>query len=384
MVERIIKSLRDRRNNILSGNVNCIPSPFVRFRNDFPGIEQGRYYLISASTKVGKTQLMNYLFLYNSVLYSYYHPEKVHLRVLYYNLEETQEAITLRFMCHLLYILSDKTIRKTPNDLKSVREDKVIEEEILNKFEMEPYKSILEYFENTVTFLDDKNPYGVYKQSKKYAESNGVTHTKKLQVKNSDGDVVDERDIFDYYTPYDPKEYVMIVIDHISLISPDGKQDLREGINTLSGYLVQLRNKYNYIPVVVQQQSNETANLEAFKANKIRPTVAGLSDSKYTGKDVNVMLGLSNPYAFEMNSYAGYDLSKLKGNARFLEVVINRDGESNGMIGLYFDGAVNYYEELPPPRSREYNEVVECVERRRNSLLMLISKVKHLIINKND
>lgn len=384
MVERIIKSLRDRRNNILSGNVNCIPSPFVRFRNDFPGVEQGRYYLISASTKVGKTQLMNYLFLYNSVLYSYYHPEKVHLRVLYYNLEETQEAITLRFMCHLLYILSDKTIRKTPNDLKSVREDKVIEEEILNKFEREPYKSILEYFENTVTFLDDKNPYGVYKQSKKYAESNGVTHTKKLQVKNSDGDVIDERDIFDYYTPYDPKEYVMIVIDHISLISPDGKQDLREGINTLSGYLVQLRNKYNYIPVVVQQQSNETANLEAFKANKIRPTVAGLSDSKYTGKDVNVMLGLSNPYAFEMNSYAGYDLSKLKGNARFLEVVINRDGESNGMIGLYFDGAVNYYEELPPPRSSEYNEVVERVERRRNSLLMLISKVKHLIINKND
>ena len=384
MVERIIKSLRDRRNNILSGNVNCIPSPFVRFRNDFPGIEQGRYYLISASTKVGKTQLMNYLFLYNSVLYSYHHPDKVHLRVLYYNLEETQEAITLRFMCHLLYILSDKTIRKTPNDLKSVREDKVIEEEILNKFEMEPYKSILEHFETTVTFLDDKNPYGVYKQSKKYAESNGVTHTKKLQVKNSDGEIIDERDIFDYYTPYDPKEYVMIVIDHISLISPDGKQDLREGINTLSGYLVQLRNKYNYIPVVVQQQSNETANLEAFKANKIRPTVAGLSDSKYTGKDVNVMLGLSNPYAFEMNSYAGYDLSRLKGNARFLEVVINRDGESNGMIGLYFDGAVNYYEELPPPRTQEYNDVVERVERRRSSLLMLISKVKHLIINKND
>ena len=384
MVGRIIKNLRDRRNNIISGNVNCIPSPFVRFRNDFPGIEQGRYYLISASTKVGKTQLMNYLFLYNSVLYSYYHPDKVHLRVLYYNLEETQEAITLRFMCHLLYILSNKTIRKTPNDLKSVREDKVIDEEILNKFEREPYKSILEYFENTVTFLDDKNPYGVYKQSKKYAESNGVTHTKKLQVKNSEGEVIDERDIFDYYTPYDPKEYVMIVIDHISLISPDSKQDLREGINTLSSYLVQLRNKYNYIPVVVQQQSNETANLEAFKANKIRPTVAGLSDSKYTGKDVNVMLGLSNPYAFEMNAYAGYDLSRLKGNARFLEVVINRDGESNGMIGLYFDGAVNYYEELPPPRTREYNDVVERVERRRNSLLMLISKVKHLIINKND
>lgn len=120
-------------------------------------------------------------------------------------------------MCHLLYILSDKTIRKTPNDLKSVREDKVIDESILDMFEKEPYKSILEYFENTVTFLDDKNPYGIYKQSKKYAENNGVTYTKKLQVKNNSGEVVDERDVFDYYIPYDPKEYVMIVIDHISL-----------------------------------------------------------------------------------------------------------------------------------------------------------------------
>lgn len=384
MVDRIIRELRERRNNILNGNVNCIPSPFMRFRNDFPGIEQGRYYLISASTKVGKTQLMNYLFLYNSVLYSYYHPDKVHLRVLYYNLEEKQEVITIRFMCHLLYILSDKTIRKTSDDLKSVREDNVIDEEILDMFEREPYRSILEYFESVVTFLDDKNPYGVYKQSKKYAENNGVVHTKKLQVKNNSGEIVDERDVFDYYTPYDPKEYVMIVIDHISLISPDGKQDLREGINTLSGYLVQLRNKYNYIPVVVQQQSSETSNLEAFKASKIRPTVAGLSDSKYTGKDANVMLGLSNPYAFEMNSYAGYDLTRLKGNARFLEVVINRDGESNGMIGLYFDGAVNYYEELPPPRTQEYNRLVEGVVKRNNSLLLLISKVKRLIHNKDD
>jgi len=148
--------------------------------------------------------------------------------------------------------------------------------------------------------------------------------------------------------------------------------------------LIQLRNKYNYIPVVVQQQSTEISNLEAFKANKIRPTVASLSDSKYTGKDANVMLGLSNPYAFEMNSYAGYDLTRLKGNARFLEVVINRDGESNGMIGLYFDGAVNYYEELPPPRTQEYNILVERVVNRRNALFLLISKVKHLIHKQND
>lgn len=376
--ERILRELRERRNNILSGNINCIPSPFARFRNDFPGIEQGKYYLLSAATKVGKTQLMNYLFLYNSVLYAYNNPDKIHLKILYYNLEETQDAIILRFMCHLLYVLSHKAIRKTPNDLKSVREDKVIDSETLDLFETDEYKNILDFFEKTVSFYDDKNPFGIFKQAKVYAENNGVTYKRKLDIRDKDGNVVEGKEVFDYYKPYDEKEYVMVIVDHISLISPDGKQDLREGIVCLSNYMIQLRNRYRYIPVMVQQQGTETTDLEAFKNKKIRPTVAGLSDSKYTAKDCNVMLGLCNPYAYEMQSYCGYDLTKLKGNARFLEVVINRDGESNGMVGLYFDGAVNYYEELPSPRTQEYNQLADSVERRRNVLLLIKSKLKQL------
>lgn len=376
--ERILRELRERRNNILSGNINCIPSPFARFRNDFPGIEQGKYYLLSAATKVGKTQLMNYLFLYNSVLYAYNNPDKIHLKILYYNLEETQDAIILRFMCHLLYVLSHKAIRKTPNDLKSVREDKVIDSETLDLFETDEYKNILDFFEKTVSFYDDKNPFGIFKQAKVYAENNGVTYKRKLDIRDKDGNVVEGKEVFDYYKPYDEKEYVMVIVDHISLISPDGKQDLREGIVCLSNYMIQLRNRYRYIPVMVQQQGTETTDLEAFKNKKIRPTVAGLSDSKYTAKDCNVMLGLCNPYAYEMQSYCGYDLTKLKGNARFLEVVINRDGESNGMVGLYFDGAVNYYEELPSPRTQEYDQLADSVERRRNVLLLIKSKLKQL------
>lgn len=52
LVDRVLKSLEERRQNILNGNINCIPSPFKRFSEDFPGIEQGKYYLVSASTKV--------------------------------------------------------------------------------------------------------------------------------------------------------------------------------------------------------------------------------------------------------------------------------------------------------------------------------------------
>ena len=65
-----------------------------------------------------------------------------------------------------------------------------------------------------------------------------------------------------------------------------------------------------------------------------------------------MMLGITNPFAFEVPRYPsnsnGYDITQLRGYARFLEVVLNREGESNGLLGLYFDGATNFFTPLPP------------------------------------
>ena len=45
--ERVIFNLEERRDKVINGDINCIPLPFVRFREELPGIEQGKYYLIS-------------------------------------------------------------------------------------------------------------------------------------------------------------------------------------------------------------------------------------------------------------------------------------------------------------------------------------------------
>lgn len=107
----------------------------------------------------------------------------------------------------------------------------------------------------------------------------------------------------------------------------------------------------------------ETGNLDAFKSNKIRPTMAGLSDSKYTGKDCSVMLGITNPHSHELSSYLGYNISKFKSNIRFLEVVLNREGQSNGIIALYFDGATCTFRQLPLPNElRELEGIYKYIE----------------------
>ena len=49
--ERVLQYLEERRERIINGQVNSIPSPFIRFTDDFIGIEQSTYYTITSFTK---------------------------------------------------------------------------------------------------------------------------------------------------------------------------------------------------------------------------------------------------------------------------------------------------------------------------------------------
>ena len=275
-------------------------------------------------------------------------------------LEEKAENITGKFICYLLYVLSDKKIRIDIKTFKSVDEDRILSPEILQLLGTLEYQSILRFFEEHVVFIPDRNPTGVYHTLEKYAEANGTIHRKRVEGY--------EKEIFDYYEPNDPDEYVLCIIDHISLISCERSMDLRNSIKKLSEYLKIVRNKYNYIPVVVQQQNSESLSLEAFKANKIRPTQKGLADSQDPGKDCDVMLGITSPFSWELKEYLKYDITKLRGYSKFLEIVLGRDGESNAILGMYFDGATGYYAPLPKyDNIAELNKVYQLIQKNQES-----------------
>lgn len=107
----------------------------------------------------------------------------------------------------------------------------------------------------------------------------------------------------------------------------------------------------------------DTISLDAVKADRIAPTLNGLADSKNTGKDCSMMIGITNPYAFKLPEYYHWNIAKLKGYARFLTIPLNREGESNGMLALYFDGATNFFTPLPHySNTAELNKVYKLVE----------------------
>ena len=192
-----------------------------------------------------------------------------------------------------------------------------------------------------------------------HALANGTVHKK-----------WDERlkmEVFDYYEPNDPDEYVIIIWDHAGLTHTETEKEtkkalnLKESIDKLSSYFIDFRDNLHYTPVLIQQQNMDTISLEAFKQKKIMPTLAGLADTKNTGKDCSVFLGITNPHAFELPQYLGYDIGQLKDTFRVLEIVLARKGRANGLCPMFFNGAVNQFSELPLPTSHEINRVYQYV-----------------------
>lgn len=379
--ERVISGFKARRQRILDGKINSIPSPFVRFREDFLGVEQKKYYVITSSTKGAKTQFSSFMFIYNPLMYAYEHPDIIRVKVFYYPLEETPEDVLTRFMSYILYI--KKGVKVSPTDLNSTRNERPVSQEVLDMLDSEEIRNIIDFFEANVIFSKSSNPTGVYNECKTYARENGRIHTRKQKIKTNEGDTT-EVDVFDYYEQNDPDEYRIIFIDHVSLLTQERQMTLKQCIDKLSEYLVSLRNDYGFTPVVIQQQAFAGESLDAYKENKVRPTIANLADSKYPSRDCNVCMGLFSPLKHDIKLYEGYDITKLKDNVRFLELLINRSGSPGGLIALYFDGAVCNFAELPLPTDKPaIQRVYDALERRRAnigttlfSLGRLISKIR--------
>lgn len=369
----ILSELRKRRQKVLDGGINGIPVPFTRFRQEFPTIEPGRYFIVTGATKASKTQLANYLFIYNTVLYCYHHPEKIRVKIFFFPLEETKEQITLRFEAFLLHYITNGAVNISPADLRSTDERKPVREDILNLMESAEFKAIFDIYDNIVTFCDSRHPTGIFKTVKDYMDAHGSIKYRTLVF-----DEVDEltgkhtkvpRQVFDKYIPDDPDEMVIAIVDHVGLLTCEkDTPTIKQTIEKLSDYMVILRNKYGCSYVGVQQQNMETTNLEAFKNNKIRPTKDGLKDSKRPGEDCDVLIGMTCPNAFELKEYLRYDLTNLKDNFKVLEVVLNRGGRANVLCPLYHDGAINFYRELPRPDDDvNMNKVYAYISKQRDA-----------------
>lgn len=351
LFRRVFSNFQSRRDRVLTGKINCIPWGFPKFEQYNPGIEKGKYYLITANSKVGKTQITDFMFVYNAFRQIKEKKLPIKLVVKYFTLEMSKEEKVAQFLCNLLFVMSNMQIIIAPTDLKSTR--KPVDEEILNFIEQ--HEDYIQEFLSCVEFIDNiRNPFGIFHYMRDYALRNGKQHKK--QANFGDGPI----EVDDYYEEDNPEEYVMCLVDHAKLLSPEKGGTVAQAIGDLSSrYFVALRNKYSQIPVLIQQQAAAQESVDNMKANRLRPTLDGLGENKTTQQDANVILGLFSPFRHHIKEYEGYDIQFFRDNIRFLEILGGREGGAGTICSLYFNGAVNYFKELPKSDQKTDMEIVK-------------------------
>lgn len=341
--DRVTANIEKSRTRRISGQYNCIPWGLPRLEEESPGLEQGIYSIVSGDTKSGKSQLSDHMFVYQPYDFLKTNPDSgIKLKVFYFTLEMSTETKIAQAISRKLFIDSNRKIRVSPKDLMSKKKSYILSNEILDK--IKELRHYFEEFEDMVTFVDEiRNPFGIYKYMKDYAATRGIQHKKSIKINGVDT-IVD-----DYYEPYDPNEYTVVLIDHVSLIGIERQhKSLFEAISDMSSkYCIGLRNKYGFSPVLVQQQGMQKQSLDSIKMDRMYPTVDGLSDNKHTAKDCDIAFGIYSPFKHKVRTYQGYDIMKLRDNSRFLEIMISRQGGASSITPLLFDGAVNYFKELP-------------------------------------
>lgn len=354
-----LKQLQLNKQRRLAGDTISIPWSLPRLSKVLPGIEKSRYYLVTASPKAGKSQLTDFLFVYQPIEWLIANPDSdIKLKIFYFSLEMSVKAKMLLALCYKLF--QEYKIIISPQDISSVFDSYIMDDEIEKLLESDKMTEWFNKIESIVEYHDDaRTPYQIFKKVKAYAEhpDNGSYTYKTINWQNEDG-TYSPRTVRDRYIPKRTDEYVIVITDHIGLLQPKSGDTLHQTISQFSSeYCLEMRDRWGYSPVVVQQQTADSSKAQFTVRgetiiDKIKPDQEGLADNKYTARDVDLMISLFYPHRYNLKNYENIDLTRIGEQHREFAINLNRNGISNATIQLFFVGSNSYFEELP----RELNE----------------------------
>ena len=343
-----IEFYKNNKKLIDSGQHNYVPFyGFPRLSKYIPGVVPGIMYKITSHMGVGKTQLAKYLFVYQTMLYAIKY--KINFKIIYFALEESKEEFLDGLFIHLAKRIHKADIERFPLTGYSTKSISPAELKIIEDTEI----SLANLMHNIHIEDDTYQPTKIYNKCRKYAEDWGKF------IQNAEGEDIQ-------YIPNDPKQIVLVVNDHISLLEsefdPLSKKMLsdRETISKWHTHYARrvLAKKWKWAILNVQQQNLESEKQQFTSGgsniiNKLLPTLEGLANNKEVGRDDYVNIGLFAPARYPgIEEFRGYPIDKgtpLDFGDRFrtMHLLKNRLGEPNKTLPLYFDGRYNYFKEMP-------------------------------------
>jgi len=278
--QRVKHTIKTNKATAESGGFNAIPWNLPRLSKRLPGIQRAKYVIVTANSKVGKTQLGDFLFLHQPYEFYLKHPtSNLKPRIFYFSLEMSKESKIMSVISYKLF--KEHNISKSPEELLSVFQGDIVDD-VLMKL-IDSYDSFFEEFEKRVTVIDSiRNPWGIMKYMETYADENGKWEYKEIDWEEENGSITKRR-VKDYYIPNDPTELVIVITDHLSLSLAEKGQTLHQAMSKFSSeYCLRMRDKFKYCVVNIQQQAAEQEKQQftlrgESVIDKLRPSADGFS-----------------------------------------------------------------------------------------------------------
>jgi len=303
------------------------------------------------------------LFVLNPFLFTKENETNIIPRIKYFSLEQSKEDKIKEVRSFLLFYKYGITI--SPDYVDSIYSGKILDDKVERIIKSDEFLQWFEDFENTVDYIDfTKNPFGIYKHIREYAhkvgyyvdkEGNRMDMSLPRRI-DSKGYRITEDDRIaletfnksvGHYVQNNEDEYHIIIADHMRLLSVERDLDERRNLeNFSSNYVMSMRDRWNFIPVLVAQQAAAQESVENAKADRLRPSADGIGIAKNIQQDCDTLIGLFSPARHRKLSWEGYDIAQLKDKHRELSIILNRRGNSV-TTQLYFNGAASYFKELP-------------------------------------
>ena len=278
------------------------------------------------------------------------------------------------FYCQLLYKLD--RIHTDVDVLASAEEEYLCPQEIVDLLESERYQKYISAFQDCVTYIEDiRNPYGINKYIVDFMLSRGTATYKEVPFKDKYGNESVRR-VVDSYTPNDPEEYVIVVLDNYANISIENGITKMETIDRMSKYAIALRDRFGLVFVGIQHQAQAAEGLESRKMDLVEASTDNLADCRTTSRDANMVIGLFNPWKFGKETFEGYDITKLRNYVRFIKILEQRRGRGQNIrCPILFDAAVGECTELPRPDDKQsLQQVYNYIQRIDNERISYLNK----------
>lgn len=308
------------------------------------GVQRARIYGAAGASKSGKSTFVDYAFVIQPFLYAMEH--KIPIEWIYYSFELDRVSKEFDFAAYFLYhdfgiekIQLEEGVTYTyggkvqtvidlsPDYLRGRLQDdngniiKVsdsIKKALITVYETRIIPLFGEYASNGaqvrkgfIKFCESKdNPTGIYKSLKRHAEKSGYFLYNSTTANRITG-----------YHANNPEKFTIIVMDHLRKLIPERGWQMKQTVDKMLEYMVELRNwcGFTFVPIIHTNRGMADMEKIKFAGDELFPSGDEIKDSGNMSEDCDYLFTIFNPNddKFRLQKHFGLQLRDSKQNPLF-------------------------------------------------------------------